>query len=345
MKKGEEAKKIYEDSIVMDLHFAIEIAMPGTLEEKWALVDSYASAGVTSVSLSLANDESKQEEILAYLALVRQKIISQPHKYILAMTKDDILKAKKSKKLAIRLMFQGAAPLAMNINLVEIFYQLGISSMVIAYNIRTPMGDGCIEDVDAGISHLGKKLIQEMNKVGMIIDGAHSSMNTIIDSIKTSQLPVIVSHACAYGINPLPRNIRDELLIAIAKAGGVVGVNGIGLLLGDNTASTKKYADHIDYIVDLIGISHVAIGLDNFYFGDKFLEFMKHQPITNPGAYGKLIDTSMFTCIKPDRLIEVVEELLTRQYSPGEIKAILGENMLRIIDIHTPKQYGDGFNE
>ena len=86
------------------------------------------------------------------------------------------------------------------------------------------MGDGCIEEVDAGISHLEKNLTQEMNKAGMIIDGAHSSMKTIMDSIEISKLPVIISHACAYGINPTPRNIRDEQIIAIAKSGGIIGV-------------------------------------------------------------------------------------------------------------------------
>jgi membrane dipeptidase len=328
----EKAKKLYEESIVMDGHFAIELAMPGSLEYKWQLVDTYHAAGVTSVSLSLANDESKQEETLGYLALIRKHIFSHPQKYILAMTPDDILKAKRENKLAIRLMFQGAAPLAMNVNLVELYFQLGISSMVIAYNIRTPMGDGCIEEVDAGISHLGKQLVQQMNEVGMIIDGAHSSMNTLMGAIQSSKHPCIVSHACAYGVNPIPRNIRDEQIRAIAQSGGLLGINGIGLLLGDKKASIKKYVDHIDYVTNLVGASHVGIGLDHFYFGDQFSEFMKNQPITNPAAYGKMADPSMFTCIKPSQLVDVVEELLIREYSEEAIKAILGGNMLRVID-------------
>lgn len=331
----EKAKQIYQEAIVIDGHFAVELAMPGTLEEKWDLIDSYIAAGVTSVSLSLANDESKLEETLAYLALIRKHIFLHPDKYILTRTKEDILQAKKENKLAIRLMFQGAAaPLAMNINFTEIYSRLGISSLIVAYNIRTYMGDGCIEEVDAGISHLGKRLIQEMNNLGMIIDGAHCSMKTIMDSIEISKLPVIISHACAFGINSIPRNIRDEQIKAIANSGGIIGVNGIGLLLGDKNASIKKYVDHIDYIVNLVGIPYVGIGLDNFYFGDKFNEFMKNQPVTNPSAYGKMVDTSMFTCIKPNQLIDVVEELLVRHYSVSDIKAILGENFLRVIEQH-----------
>jgi membrane dipeptidase len=332
MSLKEKAKKLYHESIVIDGQFAIELAMPGTLEEKWKLVDSYADAGVTAVTLSLANDESKLEETLAYLALVRNHIFSHPRKYILAVSKEDILRAKKENKLAIRLMFQGAGSLSMNIHFAELFFALGISSMIIAYNIRTAMGDGCIETVDAGISHLGKNLIHEMNKIGMIIDGAHSSVNTIMDSIETSCLPVIISHACVYGINPLPRNIKDEQIKAIAKSDGVIGVNGIAMLLGDKTASIKKYVDHIDYIVNLVGASHVAIGLDHLYFPEKFNEFMNNQTITHTTAYVKMIGTSMLDCIKPNQLVEIVEELLNRQYTDHDIQLILGENILRVID-------------
>lgn len=328
------AKSLYAESVIIDNHFAIELAMPGDLDYKFSFVDSYLDAGVTSVSLSLANDESKQEDTLAYLALVRKRILSQPNKYILALTKDDILKAKREKKLALRLMFQGAAPLGMDIHLSEVFFQLGVSSMVIAYNIRTPMGDGCIEKTDAGISLLGANLVHTMNNVGMIVDGAHSSMNTISDAAEISTLPIIISHACAYGVNPLPRNIRDDQIRAVSKTGGIIGINGIGLLLGDKNASIKKYVDHIDYVVDLVGVEHVAIGLDNFYFPEKFSEFMKKQPVTNPTAYGKMVDPTMFTCIKPSQLVDVVEELLIRKYKPEAIKAILGENMLRVIDLN-----------
>lgn len=328
----DKASKIYQDSIVIDGHFAIELAMPGSLIEKFKFVDQYMDAGVTSVTLSLANDESKLEETLAYLAKVRQYIFSHPEKYILALSAADIKKAKQTNKLAIRLMLQGAGPLAMNVNFAEIFFSLGISSMIIAYNIRTAMGDGCIEKNDAGLSFLGEALIHEMNKVGMIIDGAHSSVKTIMDSISVSQLPVVISHACAYGINPLPRNIKDEQIIAIAKSGGVIGVNGIGLLLGDDAASIKKYVDHIDYIVNLVGASHVGIGLDQLYFADRFTEFMVNQPITNPSAYGKMVDINRIKSIKPAQLINIVEELLERNYADKNIQAILGENILRVIE-------------
>ena len=89
----EKAIQLYRNSVVIDGHFAVELSMPGTLDEKWTLIDSYADAGVTAVTLSLANDESKLEETLNYLALIRQHIFSHQNKYILAVTKEDIIRA------------------------------------------------------------------------------------------------------------------------------------------------------------------------------------------------------------------------------------------------------------
>lgn len=125
---------------------------------------------------------------------------------------------------------------------------------------------------------------------------------------------------------------KKKAIHAIAKSGGVIGINGIGLLLGDKDASIKKYVDHIDYVVNLVGISHVGIGLDNLYFPDRFNEFMQNQPITNPSAYGKMIDATMLKCIKPNQLVDIVEELLLRKYKDSDIQAILGENILRVIN-------------
>lgn len=328
------AEQIMKDSIVIDGHFAIELAMPRSLESKFKLIDEYYLAGVNALSLSLANDESKLEETLLYLAQVRQFINKNKDKYILAMNTKDILRAKAEGKLALRLMFQGTAPLNLQLDLLEIYKTLGISSLVIAYNIRTPMGDGVIEEVDAGISHLGKRFVAEMNRHALLLDGAHSSKNTIEGMIAASEKPVVISHAGVYAINPLPRNVRDDQIKALAAKGGLLGINGIGLLLGDKNASVQKYVDHVDYVVKLVGPEYVGIGLDHLYFPDQFNEFMHHQPITNPSAYGKMIDPAMLKSIHPRQIVQIVDEMINRNYSEETIRLILGENWLRVMRAH-----------
>lgn len=119
------------------------------------------------------------------------------------------------------------------------------------------------------------------------------------------------------------------MFLSIKKNNGILCRQ---LLLGDKNASIEKYVDHIDYVVKLIGVAHVGIGLDYFYFADQFSEFMQKQPITNPSAYGKMVDPSMLKCIHPNQLTQIVEELLKRNYSVEDIYAILGGNFLRVIE-------------
>lgn len=332
MNISDEAKKIFHDAVVIDGQLGFEVDMPWTFTEKWTLVDRYKQAGFNALTLSIANEESTTEKTLDYLAKLRKHILQSSDKYILAKTKDDILRAKKENKIALRLMFQGTSPIGKNLDLLEIFCELGISSMILAYNIRTPIGDGVIEKNDSGLSHLGKKFVAEMNRLGMIIDGAHAGYQTTMDAIALTKLPMVISHSGVYGIHPHVRNIHDEQIKAIAKTDGVIGVSGLGILLGDPNASIEKYVDHIDYIAKLVGTRHVSIGLDNLYFADQFDQFMQNQQITHPDAYAKHVgDKNDWKCLQPEDILSVVELLIQRGYTVEDIKEMLGGNILRLM--------------
>lgn len=332
MKISNQAKEIFQSAVVVDGQLGFEPAMPWIFAEKWSLVDRYKKAGFHALTLSVANEESSLEETLEYVAQIRKHIFQNAEKYILAKFSEDILRAKKENKIALRLMFQGTSPIGKNLDLLETFRELGISSLILAYNIRTPIGDGVIEERDSGLSFLGKKFIAEMNRLGMIIDGAHAGYQTTMDALKLTKLPMVISHSGAYRIHPHVRNAHDEQIKAIAKTGGVIGVNGIGVLLGDPNASIEKYVDHIDYIAKLIGARHVSIGLDNLYFADQFDQFMQNQQITHPEAYAKKTgNRGDWKCLQPEDIISVVELLIQRGYSKQDIKGILGENILRLM--------------
>lgn len=339
MKISNIAKKLYEKAIVIDGQLGFEPAMPTSFEQKWQLIDRYHASGVTAVTITLANDESTLEETIFYLARIRKHILDNRDKYILATTAEHILQAKKENKIALRLMFQGTAPIGKNLNLVELFHRLGISSMILAYNIRTPMGDGVIEENDSGLSLLGKQLIAEMNRIGMIIDGSHSSYKTVMDAAKLSSAPIVISHSAIAALHPHARNVKDDQIIAVAQTGGIIGINGLGLLLGDENAPIEKLVDHIEYTLNLVGKNHVAIGLDNLYFRDQFAEFMKNQPSTHPQTYAEITANAMnWKCIQPEQLIEVVEMLLQRGHDEDTILAVLGGNILRVMHITEEKR-------
>lgn len=331
MNISNEAKQLYQSSLVMDnaLGFEPEISVP----HKWDVIARYAKAGFSHISIAVATDATSLETAIRYMAEQTAHISSRPEQYILVKSAKDILRAKKENKLAISFMFQGSNPLAKDLNMVDIYYQLGVRSIILAYNIRNAFGDGCTESTDAGLSRLGTTLIEKMNQTGMLIDCSHTSYRTSLEAMEISTKPVIFSHSNVYAINPHPRNLKDEQIIACANTGGFIGINGINLLTGDENASLAKYVEHIEYIAHLVGPQHIVLGTDLIYFPEIFDNFMRNNSIMYPTDYVKMNQSLMKEpkCLQPEQIIELVDLLLKRGFSEAHIKGILGENYLRVI--------------
>ncbi|ATN85355.1 dipeptidase [Coxiella burnetii] len=326
MKHLEQKIKIIKNqSIIADLAlgFEPEIEVP----HKWNLLDRYSQSGIHYVGLALAGEFTNFETAIRYISRHRTRIQSEPNKYIIVDKAEDILTAKKQKKLALGFWLQGSNPLANDINMVKTYYQLGIRYILLAYNTRNAIGDGVVEKIDGGLSQFGFKVIEEMNRVGMLIDLSHGGIKTSLEAIEASKDPVIFSHSNAYGVATHIRNLIDEQIIAVARKGGVVGVNGVALFLGAEKSSSKKFVDHIDYMTNLVGSSnHISLGLDLVYFHEILEMFYKKAGATTyPKGYLGSMDS-----FQPEKIDELIEELLKRGYSDSAIKNILGGNFFRV---------------
>jgi len=323
---SETAKQLYAAAFVMDnaLGFEPEISVP----YKWEVIERFARLGFSHISIAVATDATSLETTMRYINEQSAHINAQADKYILVKSVEDILRAKNTNKLAISFMFQGTNPLAKDLYMVETYYQLGVRSMILSYNIRNAMGDGCTEPNDAGLSRLGKSLIEKMNQTGMLIDGSHTGYRTSMEAMALSTQPVIFSHSNAYAIHPHPRNLKDDQIIACAKTGGAIGINGINLLTGDENAGLAKYIQHIEYIANLVGPQHIMLGTDLIYFPEIFAGFMQ----TNAMMYTKeYLNVPEPKCLQPEQIPTLVDLLLQRGFSEQDVKGILGENYLRIV--------------
>ena len=242
----------------------------------------------------------------------------------------DLVEAKQEGLLAVSYMFQGTNPLEKNLGMIDLLYKLGVRSMIVSYNIRNAMGDGCAEENDAGLSLLGKKLVTKMNSAGMLIDCSHTGYKTSMDVMRLSIEPVIFSHSNVHSIHSHPRNLTDEQIIASANTGGFIGINGNGMLLGDDDASITKYVDHIEYIINLVGDDHVSLGTDLIYFPEIFDQFMQKNAVLYPGNY-EVKSIEQWKSVQPEHLPEIIAEMDARGFSEDTIKKVLGENYLRVI--------------
>lgn len=245
----------------------------------------------------------------------------------LAVSASDIELAKRQGRLAVVLHFQGGTPLEYDPHLVEAFYRLGVRVIQLTYNERNPLGDGCTERIDGGLSKLGLEVIAEMNRLGMVVDLAHVGYRTSMEAIEACRAPMICSHANARSLRDSPRNVPDDLLHAVAKHDGVVGVCAFPAFLTDGAATIEHVLQQIDYLRRLIGPEHVGLGFDFSEENAEDYVYFRYDPRVYPQppwTYPRGLSGFHET---PN----ITRHLVARGYSDQDILNILGGNFLRVI--------------
>jgi membrane dipeptidase len=177
----------------------------------------------------------------------------------LIRTAEDIRAAKAEKKLGLILGFQSASPIEDDLTHLWIFAQLGVRIIQLTYMGANLVGSGCYEDTDNGLTYLGKTLIREMNRLGILVDLSHCGWKTAQDAIEISTQPVVFTHSNPYEKCPTGAIYRRAGQGSGSK-GGVIGITGTGLCWWRNTAGRRSLiTDILDY-GELAGIDHVGLG-------------------------------------------------------------------------------------
>ena len=319
MSISEQARKIHNHSLVWDTHACFRLDPNADLSE----LKRYRDSGVTFVSLNIGMDLNSFENTMQVLARYRSYVSSHPDQYVLALTVEDIRRAKESGKLAIAFDLEGSDPLLGNLNLVSLYYDLGVRQMLLAYNKDNRASGGCMEG-RIGLTDFGKDVIKEMNRVGMVVDVSHMGYRATLEAFDVSNAPVIFSHSNPNGLWPHARNISDEQIKACAQTGGVIGINGIGDFLGGT--SSELIVQNIEYVMNLAGPEHVGLGLDYVIDKQELIEYIEQYPDIFPPE--KIKDYLSF--VEPEQFPEFTELLCQKGYSEQIIRGILGENFLRV---------------
>ncbi len=301
-----------------------------------AIFEEYRAGGVTAVSCTAAvweNFRDGMDTIGQWLRWFETfaDLIMPVH------STDDIRAAKARDRTGIILSWQNISPLEDRLDYVRIFKALGVGIMQLTYNTQNYAGAGYQEATDSGLTGWGRELIDEMALAGVVCDLSHVGDRTTADVIAYSTRPVAFSHVLPRGLLDRPRNKPDDLMLGVAGTGGVVGLSlfAPGMKNG-NDSSLADYVEAIDYVVDLVGEDHVAIGTD-FSLGHPrpgpFLEWCN----LDKGRARKLTEFGSKPVRKP-RGIERIRDfpnltkaLLDVGYSQDRIVKIYGGNWLRVL--------------
>ena len=326
----DEAMRLHRDSIVIDAVCPL-LTTPDHL-------DLYIKGGATAVAPTVGGFAGAAETLRAigrWVAYVRKR-----DDLLLVKTAADVEKAKATGKLGILLHFQGTEPVENDVDLVDAYKELGVGIIQLSYNVKNRVGDGCEERTDAGLSRFGLKLIERMNQARVIVDCSHTGYRTTMDAIEASSAPVVFSHANPRAVHPSPRNIQDDQIKAVAATGGLVGMVGYPAFVSSSPRPTMdQFVAHIDYVVQLVGIDHVALGIDYFDGMDPIADLAVAQR-----QYASLVASGAWSpasyppppYIYPEGLEtpagfpNLTAALLKKGYRPEDIQKILGGNWVRV---------------
>ncbi len=330
------AARVHRDGIVID-HVTqfLETLFPTG-------VSQHRDGGVTVIGQTASvGAAGGAHETLTKIGLLLSRIRALPNELLLIESVDDIRQAKAEGKLGVMLHFQTCSPFERDLNLIEVFYRLGVRVALLAYNVGNYVAPGISESPGGGLTKFGRRVVQEMNRVGMVVDGSHTGERATFEAMELCNGPFIFSHSNCKAVYNHPRNITDEQIRACAQTGGVVGVVGLPYFTSaSREPSIDDITRHVVHIAELVGTDHIGVGMD-YWTGvvpystpEQEVARLEIQDAADdlwspgdipphPWGFAPGLET-------PAGMRNLTAALLKNGFTYEEVRKIMGENFLRV---------------
>jgi membrane dipeptidase len=320
------AMELYQKAIVIE-----GLTYSPTLNHPVEYMEEVRKGGVTATHITVTKTWATLREALSSLSEWYR--IAEKTGVRFAYSAEDIVQAKKEGKIRVIMGSQNGKILEDDVSLVRVFHRLGMRIIQLAYAEQNYIGSGG-DDMDAGISTFGRKIIDEMNEVGILVDVSHCGDKTVMDAIKYSQKPIAITHANPRKLINHHRNKTDEQMLDCAEKGGVIGLTAwtsITTVKKGVRPTLEDFLDLVDYVVKLVGIDHVAFGLDltpNWeYDRADYEEWIKRYPTLAPLKFEERLAKGLEHI---SNVKDISRGLVARGYSDEDILKILGRNLLEL---------------
>jgi membrane dipeptidase len=335
----ERVARLQRDGIV-DLHFDLPMDLYEKRNRPGALVSHYlpefeeGDIGVIGAAVYVEDrylPEMGLRVALDQVARLYAEVEAAGDRFAICKTFAEIEQARAAKKIAFIITFEGVEPLGDDVDLLRAFYQLGLRAVGLTHARRNAAASGAIFKSSGpprdGLTAFGRDVVRECERLGIIIDLAHINPKGFEEIVDLTSKPLIVSHANARKFYDIERNVSDEQIKIVGQRGGVVGVNAILVSQKKESSTVDHYVDHIEHIVDLIGIDGVGIGFD-------FCEYLFQQlpPHVLQELSAKLTMPNFIPDLTNHRHARnLTRKLVERGLSDDHIEKILRGNWLRVL--------------
>lgn len=294
------------------------------------------AGAVDAVHVTIAYHESFRETVAEFSKWNRW-FEAHDDLILLGRTADDIDRARATGRTAIFFGFQNPSPIEADIDLVEILHTLGARFMQLSYNNQSLLATGCYEAEDPGITRMGREVIREMNRVGLVIDMSHSADRSTIEAAELSERPIAITHANPHEWHPALRNKRPEVIRAVTERGGMMGFSLYPHHLRDKSDCTlESFCQMIADAAETYGADHFGIGSDLCQDQpDSIVEWMR------VGRWTKTIDYGEGSAAAPGfppqppwfgsnlDFGNIEEGLTAVGFDSGEVAGLMGGNWYR----------------
>lgn len=313
------------------------LTIDGLQYSNWSreIFEQMRAGGVSAVHATLVYHENTRETLSRFGDWNRR--FEQHSDLIMPVYEAaDIERARESGRVGVFFGAQNCSPIEDDIDMIAVMRRLGLMIMQLTYNNQSLLATGCYESEDTGITRFGRQAIEEMNRVGMIIDMSHSSERSTLDAIELSDRPVIISHANPASFHPAKRNKSDRVLKAVAESGGLLGFSVYPFHLKDGPDCTlESFCNMVADTADLMGIDHIGIGTDLCQGQPRsVLEWMRNGRWSKQMDYGEGDKNNAgwpepLTWFQDNRdFPAIIEGLRTKGFSETEVEKIMGLNWL-----------------
>ncbi len=331
------AARLNADAFVIDAHFDLPWDVANQRERGHQAViaeqylDRFREGGFNLIVASIFIEnyflpEMGLRRALDQISHLMEELETLSGAMDLCRRRDDIRQLETGETIGLMLSLEGADPLQNDLQLLRIFYDLGVRGLGLTWSRRNYAADGCAftpggRSQGGGLTAFGRKLVAKAEALGMLIDVSHMNAPGFWDVIDIAQTPIIASHSNCRALADTPRNLDDRQIEALAAKDGVMGMNAISAFVGDGAGKRGVDAllDHVDHVVKVAGIRHVGIGFD-FCSGFKNYLSLAHPLETHDVLSGH------------HRLIDFTAGLLQRGYVEEDIKRVLGGNFRRVFE-------------